>query len=294
MRQQLLAFRKKLGNTEMFPTPIGIGTCVADPMKRFGGLPPLGERVDRMLYAIKSGINYIDTAPAYRVDDYDGQKEIGIALEREPTYRESVYITTKSHLDWETDPEKNRDLLLRHFDESLERLKIDYVDGYLLHQIEVIREHPHAIFRCVEEIQRLKLQGVIRHGIGVGTTDMDVVDAVLDQDWLDILQVGSRFRLENKQLIEYFPKIKERGIAFINCQIFCGLHGKSWDPQNALGFHETQLAYSVGSANVDVTVLGMLNSKEIDKNISTAYAMSVEKSHYLQTQTLNNLHARQI
>lgn len=299
MKQQLLAFRKKLGNTEMYPTPIGIGTCVADPMKRFGELPPLKERIDRMHYAISNGINYIDTAPAYRVsyDGYDGQKEIGEVFALEPTFREAVYVTTKGHPPdaWETDPEKNRDLLLASFDNSLKLLQTDYVDGYLLHEVGVVKEHPQAISRCIEEIQRLKEEGVIRHAIGVGTADIDVADVVLDQDWLDILQVGSRFRLENKQLIEHFPRFKAKGIAFINCQIFCGLHSNSWDPENALGFHETQLAYSVGSTTVDVTVLGMLTPKEIDKNIATAYYMSVQKARWQSdNQTLNDLHSRQI
>ena len=80
-------------------------------------------------YAIEHGVNYFDTAPMYM----GGQSEVltGNALARHP--REKFYIATKMSNQnrrlWSYDESK------RLYETSLERLRVDYIDYYLLHGI---------------------------------------------------------------------------------------------------------------------------------------------------------------
>ncbi|WP_059050131.1 aldo/keto reductase [Paenibacillus senegalimassiliensis] len=73
--------------------------------------------------ALKTGYTSIDTAMIYRNESGVGQaiKDSGIA-------RENLFITTKV---WNAD--QGYESTLRAFNESLERLGLDYVDLYLIH-----------------------------------------------------------------------------------------------------------------------------------------------------------------
>ena len=93
-------------------------------------LPNNQEEVDRLVdYAIAHGVNYFDTAPMYM----GGQSEVltGNTLSRFP--RDKYYVATKMSNQnrrlWSYDESR------RLYETSLERLKVDYIDYYLLHGI---------------------------------------------------------------------------------------------------------------------------------------------------------------
>ena len=93
-------------------------------------LPKDQDEVNRLVdYAIEHGINYFDTAPMYM----GGQSEVltGNALSRHP--RDKYYVATKMSNQnqrlWDFNESKNL------YEQSFERLKVDYIDYYLLHSI---------------------------------------------------------------------------------------------------------------------------------------------------------------
>ena len=93
-------------------------------------LPDDQEQVDELVdYAIAHGVNYFDTAPMYM----GGRSEVltGNTLSRFP--RESYHVATKMSNQnrrlWSFDDSK------RMYEQSFERLKVDYIDYYLLHSI---------------------------------------------------------------------------------------------------------------------------------------------------------------
>ena len=93
-------------------------------------LPDNQEEVNRLVdYAIEHGVNYYDTSPMYM----RGQSEVltGNALARHP--REKFFIATKmSNYDqstWQLDRAKDM------YHQSMERLRVDYLDYYLLHGV---------------------------------------------------------------------------------------------------------------------------------------------------------------
>ena len=96
-----------------------------------GGRFPLctdeeAKAVTRRAYEL--GINYFDNAHMY----WDGHSEeiYGMVL---PPFRKEVFITTKSE-------ERTRKGAEKHLDESLKRLKTDYVDLWQIHQVSEMEE----------------------------------------------------------------------------------------------------------------------------------------------------------
>ena len=91
-------------------------------------LPNNQEEVNQLVdYAIEHGVNYYDTAPMYM----RGQSEVlmGNALSRHP--RDKYYVATKmsNQRIWDFDEAKQM------YEQSFQRLKVDYIDYYLLHSI---------------------------------------------------------------------------------------------------------------------------------------------------------------
>ena len=88
------------------------------------------EMVNRQVdYAIKHGVNYFDTSPAYCQGL--SERAMGIALSRHP--RESYYIATKlSNFSPES---QTREGSLAMYHNSFKELKVDYIDYMLLHSV---------------------------------------------------------------------------------------------------------------------------------------------------------------
>ena len=93
-------------------------------------LPDNQDEVDQLVdYAIEHGVNYFDTAPMYM----GGRSEVltGNTLSRFP--RDKYFVATKMSNQrqnlWDFDESR------RMYEKSFERLKVDYIDYYLLHSI---------------------------------------------------------------------------------------------------------------------------------------------------------------
>lgn len=81
------------------------------------------QATDAVSKAIETGYTSIDTAMIYQ-----NEEGVGKALKETTVPREELFITTKV---WNSD--QGYENTLRAFDESLERLGLEYVDLYLIH-----------------------------------------------------------------------------------------------------------------------------------------------------------------
>lgn len=262
--------KKQLGSLPIHATVIGVGT---DPYRHeFENNKTLSidQKVDVLQYAIKQGINYIDTAPAYvsAHQPLEHRSENIIRQALQALDRGSVYLTTKSHIDmeWTPDPTENLSMLQSYFETSLKRLGTEYVDNFLLHETNIL-QHPEAIGLCVEAIQNYKAQGLIKGGIGIGTVKIEIAEKILEQGWADIIQLGGGYECYGSQHLrethpDFVEEMQRQGITFMNCQVFC----KNVD---APDFHKKALLHSVNSPIVDLTVVGMYRREDVDANIAT-------------------------
>ena len=79
---------------------------------------------EAVMNAIQSGYRLIDTAAAY-----GNEEAVGRAIKQSNVKRDELFITTKL---WIT--ETNYELAKKGFERSLEKLGLDYLDLYLIHQ----------------------------------------------------------------------------------------------------------------------------------------------------------------
>jgi aryl-alcohol dehydrogenase-like predicted oxidoreductase len=113
------------------------------------------EAVPTILEALRLGVRYCDTAPAYvQSQDYYGQafREAGKGA------REKVFLASKTHA-------RDRDGALRLLDDSLKRLGTTWLDLWQLHDLRSVGELD-AIFGkggAIEAVEKARADGRVHH-----------------------------------------------------------------------------------------------------------------------------------
>ena len=140
-----------LGRTDLKVSAIGMGCWpIADP--RIWGPQDERDSTDAIRASLDAGVNLIDTAEGYG----HGYSEelVGLALEGR---RDGMVICTKAS------PEHHRHVdLIQACENSLRRLRTDYIDLYLLHW----PNHAIGFEEPAGALEKLRDQGKVRH-IGV-------------------------------------------------------------------------------------------------------------------------------
>ena len=122
--------------------------------------------------AYEGGINYFDTANMYT----DSEEKLGQALEG---VRQNVVISTKSAAT-------DKKTALAHIEESLRRLRTDYIDLFQFHNPAQLPdpEDPEGAFAAALEMQQ---KGYIRH-IGITNHRPGVARAAIESGNFETLQ----------------------------------------------------------------------------------------------------------
>jgi len=116
--------------------------------------------------ALMTGYRLIDTAAAYQ-----NEEAVGRAIIRSGVPREEIFVTTKLWIQ-----DAGYESTKKAFARSLERLQLDYIDLYLIHQPF---GDVYGSWRAMEELYR---EGKVR-AIGVSNFYMDrLIDLILHHD----------------------------------------------------------------------------------------------------------------
>lgn len=116
--------------------------------------------------AIKIGYRLIDTAKIYR-----NEEAVGKAIRDSEVVREDLFVTTKL---WNSD--QGYHSALRAFDESLDKLGLDYLDLYLIHWPGQGPDLRHESWKAMAELQS---QGRVKH-IGVSNFTISHLKQLFD------------------------------------------------------------------------------------------------------------------
>lgn len=263
---------REMSNIGVKTSLLGFG-CMRLPTKKVEGKDVIDrEAAVKMLdNAIKSGVNYIDTAYPY----HNGESELflGEALKAYP--RDSYYLATKLPM-WEVHSKED---VRRIFDIQLGKLQTDYIDFYLMHALGK-EGFENAIKNEVYEVlEELRAEGKIRY-IGFSFHDnYEAFEWIIKYYKWDFCQIQYNYMDVNEQAgYKGYKLAKELGIPMVVMEPVKGgsLVNYSDDIKEEFYRYEPERSIAswalrwVGShQNIKVVLSGMSTPEQVEDNLNT-------------------------
>ena len=213
MRLNLDTKAANVGETPLTVSRIGLGTWAIGGWM-WGGTDDQ-ESVDTIRAAVERGINLIDTAPAYGFGH--SEEIVGRAI-AESQLRSRVVIATKVGLEWKNGKvfrNASRDRILLEAEDSLRRLRTDYIDLYQVHWPDPLV----SIEETAEAVQALFDQGKIR-AIGVSNFSVAQIERFRRVAKLHVVQPPYNL-FERAIETELLPYCRQHGIATLTYGALC-------------------------------------------------------------------------
>ncbi|MBU7045281.1 MAG: aldo/keto reductase [Theionarchaea archaeon] len=191
----------RLGKTGLTVSRIGIGGI---PIQR----PPEEEAVKIIQHALDLGITLIDTSLGYGTSE----ERIGKAIHG---CRDDVIIATKG--GW-----SDKTVVLNHIDQSLKRLRTDYIDLWQFHGVNTLEAYEKVLGPggAYEGAQEALKTGKIRH-IGISSHSLNVALKAVSSDIFETIQFPLNF-ISDEAAEELVPLARTHDVGFIGMKPFAG------------------------------------------------------------------------
>ncbi|PSF38529.1 oxidoreductase [Aphanothece hegewaldii CCALA 016] len=191
---------RRFGKTNLELSVFSLGT-----MRCLESVSTFAETLEQ---AIALGINHIETAKGYgKSEDY-----LGSSLKNLSIPREKFYLTTK------LSPTSDTQQMTRWIDESLSRLKLDYIDCIALHGVNTW-DHLAWITSddgCMKALQQAKQAGKINH-IGFSTHgSLDLILATLETNLFEFINLHYYYFFQRHASAVQLAYEKDMGIFIIS------------------------------------------------------------------------------
>jgi predicted aldo/keto reductase-like oxidoreductase len=226
------------------------------------GRPKTDAEASRLVHtSIDAGVTFMDNAWDY--NDGVSERRMGKALAGR---RDRVFLMTKVCTHG-----RDSRTAMRQLEDSLRRLRTDYLDLWQLHEVIFDDEPARAFARggAVEALDRAKRQGKVRYVGFTGHKDPRLHREMLSHDYpwdscqLPLNCFDASFRSFE---IEVVPELRRRGIAIIGMKSVCGdaraIKARMVTPREMLGY-----ALSLPVATV---VSGMDSMRVLRQNLQIA------------------------
>jgi len=223
----------------------------------FGALPlgpiqldlPLEEGAKLIRSALEKGINFIDTAEAYRTYPH-----IKRALEG---YKGEIIIATKSHAESYEEMEKS-------INKALVALNRDYIDIFHLHAARAtaaVFEERKGALQCLKDY---KSKGIIR-AIGISTHAIEIVELATEIEEIEVI----------------FPIINKAGLGIVDGSAYEMIHAISQASKSGKGLYamkalaggrlidelEESINYVRNIDGINSVAVGMVSEDELTLNV---------------------------
>lgn len=223
--------------------------------------------------AIDMGVNYIDTAYGY----HSGKSEAFVGRALAQGYREKVFVADK--LPVYLIKEKNQ--VEKYFNEQFEKLGLDYIDFYLLHNMDRNYWKTVVDFDIVSFLKEKKADGKIGH-IGFSFHDsFEVFKTIVDYfDW-DFVQIQLNYVDEEYQAgIAGLEYVASKGMGLVIMEPLRGGNlvaklpkeiddkFKSVHPEYSAA--KWALKYLYDKDEISVVLSGMSTMEQVMDNVETA------------------------
>ena len=271
---------RKLGKTELEVSVLGYG---ASPLgNEFEEIDVReGDRAVHM--AIDHGVNFFDTSPYY--GRTLSEERLGKAL---GSKRNDVVLATKCGRYDVDQFDFSADRVRASIDQSLRRLRTDYVDIYQMHDIEFV-DRRQILDEALPVARELQRAGKCRY-VGITGLPLGILRDVAERAPVDTILSYARYNLMADDLdTELRPLCQDRGIGLINAS---PLHLRILTERGAPDWHlasapvqqaGTQAALLCRARGVDVSqvalkfcfdyphtasvLVGMSKSRHVERNL---------------------------
>lgn len=198
---------RSLGNTGMKVSILGFG---ASPMGNVFDPVDEKEALSAVHYALDHGVNFFDVSPFYGLTL--AESRLGKALEGK---RKGIILASKCGRYDLQDFDFSRKRILQSIDESLTRLKTDYLDLFQLHDIEFVDKRI-IIEEAVPAIQEVVQSGKARFWGITGLPVRYLAQIAREGKPDSVLSWGHYNLLEDEINDELVPLSKEMGFGLMN------------------------------------------------------------------------------
>lgn len=271
---------RTLGNTGLRVAALGFG---AAPLgDEYGTLDP-AEATRAIHLAIDRGINLFDVAPYY--GRTLAETRLGEALRGR---RQKVILATKCARYDVAAFDFSAARVTRSIDESLARLQTDYLDIFLIHDVE-FGDRGQIIHETIPALRRIQETGKARH-IGITGLALEVLQDVAAAAPVDCILSYCRYNLVNTDLEDgLLPFAVQSGIGMINASplhmgVLTAAGPPPWHPAlpeiretgrkivafcNDRGVSPTAVAlqFAINHPNIASTLNGMSTTDQVEQNL---------------------------
>ncbi|MBA3316306.1 MAG: aldo/keto reductase [Planctomycetota bacterium] len=202
---------RRLGQTDIDVSVLSFG---ASSLGQEFRAVDLGEALKSVRVALDNGMNFIDTSPYYG----RGMSEVLLGQVLPTIPRSSYYLGTKlgryapRHFDF------SARRVAESVDVSLERMKAEYLDIVLCHDLEYV-EMSQIVEETLPALRREIEKGKVRY-IGVSGYPMKMFKYVLANAAVDVVLTYNHYTLQNDMALELVPLCRAKGVGLINAAPF--------------------------------------------------------------------------
>ncbi len=295
--------RRQLGKTDLQISEMGFGSWAIGGHSYGPVQDP--ESLHALEVALDAGINFIDTADIYGKGH--SEELIGQAIQNFP--REKIIVATKAGWDFSHGLIRanfDRSYIVYALEDSLRRLKTDYVDLFQLHNPPKELALNHELF---DELKNLQKTGKIRfYGVSVHGPE----EALFWIEHSDIQAIQIVFNLlDQRARREFFSMAQKKGIGLIireplACGILTGKYGidtifpkddhrRRWTKEKTIldlekiekiksvigdaevFLSQIALEFVLSFDDVSVVIPGMKNESQVQNNLKAVYEKHLSK-----------------
>jgi len=198
---------RRLGKTEMDVSILGFG---ASPLGNVFDECTEKDSKETVHYAIDHGVNFFDVSPFYGLTL--AEERLGKALDGK---RKEIFLATKCGRYGLQEFDFSKTRIFKSIDESLYRLKTDFVDLFQLHDIEFVDKN-QILEEAIPAIEEIKKSGKARY-IGITGLPVRYLAQIAREVNIDTVLSWAHYNLlEDEINDELVPLSKEKGFGLMN------------------------------------------------------------------------------
>ncbi|KAK1300061.1 L-galactose dehydrogenase [Acorus calamus] len=283
---------RELGKTGLRVSSVGFG---ASPLGNVFGHITHDEALSSVRRALQLGINLFDTSPYY--GGTLSESVLGRCLEASGFPRDSYIVSTKCGRYVEGF-DFSADRVTRSIDESLQRLRLDYVDILNCHDIEFAPSLDQIITETIPALQKIKESGKARF-IGITGLPLEIFTYVLDRvppGSVDVILSYCHYGINDTTLQDLIPYLQNKGVGIISASpLSMGLLTETgppdWHPASAelksacraaavhckekgKNISKLSLQYSLATKEISSVLVGMNSLQQVEENVAAAVELA--------------------